>query len=198
MKTKSQSALEVTMSMQFIPVREPQIQVRLGTDLGQLVASFASKNGLTKNDACKCLIALAATAMDCRYYGLVHQMAGGMGGRHAFVRSCVHIQTALEGAVLAEGVELNAEPERSLFILKIVREYLLGKGMNVETAELSFVRQRPQQPAAEVPEETGYFGTHRRKKRKVKVPVPIEPTETQTEDPEFKAEPERERVREHE
>src|SRR5947208_2347382 len=81
----------------------PPLQFRPGVELERLVASFAAEHGLRPNEACKCLIALAITAMDVRYYGLMHQLAEAMGGANAFVSACVHVQSRLDGAALMAG-----------------------------------------------------------------------------------------------
>ena len=131
----------------------PPLQFRPGVELERLVGSFASEHGLQPNEACKCLIALAITSMDVRYYALMNQLAETMGGANAFVRACLHVRTSLDGAVLAMGRSLLLEPERSLFILRVVRELLTAKGLEVQTEGLWFLPQEEMaQPQAEEPQ----------------------------------------------
>jgi hypothetical protein len=124
----------------------PPLQFRPGVELERLVESFAAERGLRPNEACKVLIALAITAMDVRYYGLMHQLAEAMGGASAFVSACIHVQSRLEGAALMAGRPLWREPERSLFMLKIIQEFLQGKGLEVPTQGLWFLSQEEQAP----------------------------------------------------
>src|SRR6202035_434789 len=107
-----------------------------GVELEELVQKFAEQQDLQVNEACKALVALAVTAMDVRYYGLISQMAEKMGGVNAFVRACARVHVALEGAMLATGRPLEDEPERSLFILKVVRDFLAARDIQVQTQDL--------------------------------------------------------------
>lgn len=118
--------------------REPPIQFRVGTEIRQLVRAFAAQHDLPLNEAAKYLVALAVTGLDFRHFGLVRQLAEATGGANAFFRSCIHILTALEGGALATGKPLQFEPERSRFILKVVRDFLSSRGREVQTPGLWF------------------------------------------------------------
>ena len=123
------------------PKREPPIQLRPGPELGRLIGDFAAQAGLPVNEACKRLIALALTSMDVRYHDLVGHLADAMGG--AFVHACIHVQSALSGAALA-GQPKRLEPERSLFILKVVQDLFLSKGRQLPDLQLWFLPEAEQ------------------------------------------------------
>src|SRR5947209_13110579 len=81
--------------------QNPPLQFRPGTELEELVATFADEHHLSPNEASKALVALAVTEMDRRFYPLIRRMAAAMGEPNAFVRACAHVRIALEGARLA-------------------------------------------------------------------------------------------------
>src|SRR5581483_5843756 len=112
-------------------------QLRPGPDLGRLIAEFATAYELEINEACKCLVALAVTTLDARYYGLVEQMASAIGGKHAYVRASVYIQAALQGAGHATGYSLGTDSERGLFIAQIVRDFLSQRGQELSERSLA-------------------------------------------------------------
>src|SRR5690349_6783004 len=96
--------------------REAPIQFRPGSELGQLVGTFASRHGLQTPEACRALVCLSVTEMDARYFPLVRQLADTIGGENAFVRACVRVHTALEGARRATGHPIQQDPDRAYFI----------------------------------------------------------------------------------
>src|SRR5690242_9834648 len=104
--------------------RESPIQFRPGTELGRLVTEFSAANRLSDPEACRCLIALAVTGMDARYYRLLRQLADGWSAGTDFARACVHVKTMLDGAALADGPNVFVEPRRSQLILQAVRDAL--------------------------------------------------------------------------
>ncbi len=119
--------------------RETPVQFRPGSELGHLVATFAALHSLQLPEACRSLIALAVSAMDIRFFSLVHQMAEALDGENAFTRACVHINTALEGARRATGNPMQADPERALFIVETVRSFLRDRGLAVREEDLCFL-----------------------------------------------------------
>jgi hypothetical protein len=123
------------------PKREPPVQLRPGPDLGRLLHEFATRHDLQPNEACKCLVVLALTEMDCRFYGLVNQLALAMGGSNAFVHACTHVQAALAGAGRLRGQPIRFDPERAVFILQTVRDFLADRGLQVEEHGLWFLPQ---------------------------------------------------------
>jgi hypothetical protein len=111
------------------------VQFRPGAELEEQIKTFAAKHDLQVNEACKVLVALAVSSMDVRYYDLINQMAEVMGGVNPFVRACVRVQAALEGAALATGKPLQLEPERSEFIFQVAKDFLSAKGIQVRTED---------------------------------------------------------------
>lgn len=141
----------------------PPLQFRPGVELERLVTDFAAPQRLEPNEACKVLVALAVTGLDGRYYPLMRQLAEAMGGdTNAFTHACVHVKTAVDGAALALGKPLHAEPERSRFILKVVVEFLSGKGMVAQTEGLWFLPAEEQR--VEETAERTTRGTARRRR----------------------------------
>lgn len=134
--------------------RESPIQFRPGSELGHLIDSFASGHGLSVAEACRVLIALAVTEMDCRYFELIHQMGKAIGGESGFVRACVHVHTALAGARRMSNLPLQVDPERSLFIERTVHDFLAARGLQGQARGLWFVPEREQEQTKEVPEPT--------------------------------------------
>jgi hypothetical protein len=122
---------------QDTPRRDAPIQFRPSSELGQLITGFAEKHRLDVSESCKCLLALAVTSMDCRFYDLVRQMADAMGGTSPFARSCIHVHTALAGA--ERRAPFQDDSERALFILQTVRDNLATKGLQVREAGLWFL-----------------------------------------------------------
>jgi hypothetical protein len=104
------------------------VQFRPGAELEEQIKAFAAKHDLQVNEACKVLVALAVSSMDVRYYDLINQMAEAMGGVNPFVRACVRVQAALEGAALATGKPLQLESDGSRFILQVVKDNLGREG----------------------------------------------------------------------
>src|SRR5450631_3804865 len=89
----------------------PPWYFRPGPEIENMVESFAQEHGMQIMEACKAIVALAIPALDRRYYILIKQMADAMAGANAFVRSCVYIHSAMEGARLAMGKPIQADPE---------------------------------------------------------------------------------------
>jgi hypothetical protein len=130
------------------PRQDSPLQFRAGPELGRLVAAFAARHGLEANEACKSLVGLAVVELDCRFYGLLAQLAQALGGANAFVRACTHVQAALAGAGRVRGRPLQFDPERALFILQTVREEVAAAGAAVDEAGLWFLpEESPQEPA---------------------------------------------------
>jgi hypothetical protein len=119
--------------------RQPPIQFRVESDLAKLVHAFAEANAMNVHAACKALVALAVNELDCRYYGLLHAMAEGMGGANAFSASCSHVRAALEGARRATGAPLQLDPERAVFIWSTVVDFFRGRGLSIDLPHLSFL-----------------------------------------------------------
>jgi hypothetical protein len=113
---------------------------------------FAADHGLQVNEACKVLVALAVTALDARYYGLMRQLADVMGGANAFVRACVHVHAALAGARRATGRPLLREAERLPHIVATIEAALAENGLAVQTRGLWFLSD--QETASEEPESS--------------------------------------------
>jgi hypothetical protein len=124
------------------PKQPPPRQFRPGPELEQLVTSFAAENGLQPNEACKVLVALAVITLDVRYYGLMRQLAEGMGGANAFVRACVHIHTSLAAARLATGTLIKSEVERLRIIVGTVQAFLARKGRQLQTEGMRFTAEQ--------------------------------------------------------
>lgn len=119
--------------------RESPVQFRLESDLGRLVHGFAQRHGLSANDAAKSLIALAVVTLDCRYYGLVRQMADVIGGSKPFVSACLRVNAALEGAAVATSRPSIPEDARPGFILRVAQGVLAEQGKSVDTSGLDFL-----------------------------------------------------------
>jgi hypothetical protein len=149
------------------PKREAPIQIRPGPDLGRLLAEFTSRYNLHLNEACKCLVALALTELDSRFYPLLHQLAEAMGGANAFVRACTHVRAALEGGARARGEPLLHDPGRAKFVVQTVRDFLTARGMVLHDHGLSFVPQEERLPQDEESEED-YYRRFKRMGRKVR------------------------------
>jgi hypothetical protein len=167
--------------------REAPIQFRPGTDLGRRVTQFSSEHRLSDPESCRRLIALAVNEMDGRLYGLVRQLAEAMADEMDFVRACIHIKTMVDGAALADEQRVSSEPNRSLFILKIVKEAMGKKGHSVDTRGLWFAREEPVTPLQ------GTFDPTKAKiRRKIR---PVEKTEPAVSDvPELETEEKQPRV----
>jgi hypothetical protein len=152
-------------SKQGAPGRDAPIQFRPSSELGQFITGFAEKHRLDVSESCKCLLALAATSMDCRFYDLVRQMADAMGGTSPFVRSCVHVHTALAGAERLRRAPFQDDSERALFILQTVRDYLATKGLQAREEGLWFLPPREKT----TPIATGGPRIERAKRRVIKL-----------------------------
>jgi hypothetical protein len=133
----------VARTQKRTPTQGPPLQFRPGVQLEELVQNFATTYGLQPNEACKALVALAVTEMDCRFYKWLRQLATAMGGPHAFVLACAHVHAAVDGAGRMRGAPLLADPERARFILHTVRDFLASRGLQVDEAELSFLGEAP-------------------------------------------------------
>jgi hypothetical protein len=149
------------------PKREPPIQIRPGPDLGRLLGDFAARYNVALNQACKCLVALALTELDCRFYPLLHQLAEAMGGADAFTRACTHVRAALEGGARARGAPLLYDPDRATFVVQTVRDFLTTRGMELQDHGLSFVPQEERLPQDQASPDA-YFDQFKRKGRKVR------------------------------
>jgi hypothetical protein len=119
--------------------RESPVQFRLESDLGRLVHGFAQRHGLGANEAAKSLIALAVVTLDCRYYGLVRQMADAIGGAKPFVSACLRVNASLEGAAVATNQPFIPEDTRRGFILRVAQGVLAEQGKSVDTTGLDFL-----------------------------------------------------------
>ncbi len=104
------------------------------------------------NEAAKCLMALAVTALDGRYYGMIRQLAVVMGGANAFAHACTHVHAALLGAERVAGDAVRFDPGRGRFILETVREYLTARGRRLDESGLWFL------PTTQPPPETAPEG----------------------------------------
>lgn len=129
----------------------PPIQFRPGVELEQLVITFAAGCSLPANEACKVLVALAVSEMDCRHYPLIAQLAEVIGGANAFPRACNHVHVSLQGARRMAQRPLQADPGRTLFIVQTVRDYIANKGLALEERDLWYWRE--DLPQDEDPEE---------------------------------------------
>jgi hypothetical protein len=139
--------------------RESPIQFRPGTELGQLVTEFSAANRLSDPEACRCLIALAVTGMDGRYYRLLRQFADGAEGGKDFVRACVHVKTMLDGAAITGGQEVLNEPRRTDLIVRIVRDALEPRGIALDTSGFWFAEE----PSSPVQTASRAYGTPSRR-----------------------------------
>jgi hypothetical protein len=86
-----------------------------------------------------------------------------MGAANPFVRSCVHVHTALEGAERLCGEPLQHDPGRALFILRTVRDFRASKGLDTDAQGLWFVPQETETKAAGQPSPTSCGERPRRK-----------------------------------
>jgi hypothetical protein len=150
------------------PKREPPVQLRTGPDLGRLLYEFSSRHNLQLNDACKRLVALALTELDCRFYDLVNQLAHAMGGSNAFVHACTHLQAALAGAGRLRGQPIRFDPERAVFVLQTIREFLSDRGLQVDESGLWFVAEQKEGPSPPELHQRTAQSTSGRRKRKVR------------------------------
>jgi hypothetical protein len=82
---------------------------------------------------------LAVVTLDCRYYGLVRQMADAIGGSKPFVSACLRVNAALEGAAVATSRPCIPEETRPGFILRVAQGVLTGQGKSVDTSGLNFL-----------------------------------------------------------
>jgi hypothetical protein len=117
------------------------VQFRPVPALAALVKAFAEDHGLALNEAYKDLAALAVVGLDGRFFALLNQMAAAMGGANAFVHACLHVHAALEGAARLRGTPIHAEPERSLFVLGTVHDFLAGRQLEVQAEGIWFLQQ---------------------------------------------------------
>jgi hypothetical protein len=108
-------------------------------DLGRLVRGFAERHELGVNEAAKSLIALAVVTLDCRYYGLVSQLADTLGGSNPFVQACLRVNASLEGAAVATSRPFIPEQERPDLVLRVVESVLAGQGRTANTEGLWFL-----------------------------------------------------------
>jgi hypothetical protein len=155
------------------PKREPPIQIRPGPDLGRLLGEFAARYKVALNQACKCLVALAVTELDSRFYPLLHQLAEAMGGADAFTRACTHVRAALEGGVRARGEPLLYDPDRATFVVQTVRDFLTARGMELHDHGLSFVRQEERPPQDEASHKN-FYRTGEKRTRKIRRVLDVE------------------------
>jgi len=134
--------------------RESPVQFRLESDLGRLVGGFAERHGLGVNEAAKSLIALCVVSLDCRYYGLVRQLADELGGSNPFVQAYLRVNASMEGAAMATGRPVIPDAARPGFVLRVVEGVLTGRGKPVKTDGLWFVEGNSLPPPGEgaVPE----------------------------------------------
>jgi hypothetical protein len=109
------------------------------------------------------LVTLALSGLDLRYYTLVEQLADAMGGLSPFVRACLYIKARLDGAVLVSR-DFIKEPARSLFILKVVQEYLARHGRELPDMDLWFLNEQGDQ-SAEQPTEQGWSSFQQEEKQ---------------------------------
>jgi hypothetical protein len=86
--------------------------------------------------------------MDCRFFGLMHQMADALGGANAFARACIQVNTALEGARRATCKPMQLDPDRVAFIWQTVAGFLAAKGLQVQ-AQGPWFQSAPEEPAEE-------------------------------------------------
>jgi hypothetical protein len=102
------------------------------------------------------LVALAVTEMDCRHYLLLRRMSEALGGEQAFLRSCVHVHTALEGAQRA-GNPLQTDPERASFIVRTVQDFLAARNLQLQPEDVLFpvVPQPNEVPEPQPAEQSG-------------------------------------------
>jgi hypothetical protein len=146
--------------------QEPPHQFRPGIDLDPLIAAFASEHGLVVNEACKVLVALAVTEMDRRFYGLMLQLAEAMGGVNPFPRACAHIHTSLQAARRATDRLLQSDPERALFILSTVRDFLATMGRTIQGESYCFLPPGSQrEELADVPPDQGHESRPKERKQ---------------------------------
>lgn len=158
----------------------PPVTFRPGPELEQLVTGLATARGLRPNEVFKNLAALAVAGLDVRYFDLMSQMAARMTGANAFVRAALHIHTALLGAVRTEG-RVRPEPERSLFVIGMVRDYVSNTGGTLPTevvqvllVQLGLAGNAPPSDRTES-EDAGFRSTEfGREKEVLKVPIILE------------------------
>lgn len=110
----------------------PPVTFRPGPELEQLVTGFAAARRLRPNEVFKNLAALAVAGLDVRYFDLMSHMAGRMTGSNAFVRAALHVNAAVLGAVRSEG-RVRPDPERSVFVIGTVQEYVSNSGGTLPT-----------------------------------------------------------------
>jgi hypothetical protein len=149
------------------PAYEPTVQFRPVPALSRMVKPLADSKGLALNEAYKNLAALAAVGLDVRYYDLVNQMAVAMGGVNAFVHACLKVYAALSGAAIA-GRPYTVEPERSLFILDVVKEAVVGNGRQLPHLDLWFLTDEEKQPAAGAPQPASTKASAAKKRRTIR------------------------------
>ncbi len=177
------------------PKQGPPVAFRPGSELEHLVGAFASKHQLGVHEAFKDLAALAIVGLDGRYFVFLNQMAAATGGVNAFVRACLHVHAALEGAARERGAPIQVDPERTRFILETVRDYLQSRGRQLE-GECPWLMPEPPPEATQSERGTAKLST--RPKRVVRPVIPVQPSEpsptpesaaaqAQEEEPEFTA-----------
>jgi len=136
--------------------RESPVQFRPTGELCRLLDDFTSVHGMSRNEACRHLIALALVGLDARHYAVVREMAAGaMAG--AFLQACLHLHAALLAAARLEGEPL-VEPRRARFVVDTARDALAAKNLGL-TADCSAFLPR------DLPPQVGHqdFGPVRRK-----------------------------------
>ena len=131
------------------PRREGPVQLRPSGELGRLFTEFTSASGLSKNEACRHLLALALVGLDVRHHPVVREMsAGAMAGN--FLQTCLHLHAALlTAARLAE--KPLAEAQRQRFVVDTAQAALAARSLSLK-ADCSAFCPREVLPQVEKPD----------------------------------------------
>lgn len=139
------------------PRRESPVQFRPSGELSRLLDDFAGAHKVSKNEACRHLIALALVGLDARHYPAVREMATGATAGNV-TQACLHLHAALGGAARLEGEPL-VEPRRAAFVVGTICDALAAKNRTLDADCSAFL---PRTPEA-APQTGPSFGTRVRR-----------------------------------
>lgn len=102
------------------------IQIRPGADLAEMIDAKANAWKVSRNEAAKALIALAAAGLDSRYYEAIFELANGASDVNAFARYCRMVRDCVVTARASNAVDEN---ERTGLIGIFIHDLLANKGI---------------------------------------------------------------------
>lgn len=106
------------------PRRQWAVQFRLPDEVESAIKALASEIDQSDAETCRRLVVLAICDMDARYYPLIVELAGTMGGGNTFVRAAVMLQTSLQAAARVKPELATDDRARARFLGDVVRDEL--------------------------------------------------------------------------